>query len=384
MAKQSTSQANPLGNVPPHNSEAERATLGALLINKDAMLNVGDIIQADDFYFDTHRLIFGAMSELYHARTPIDVVNLANRLEEKGHLEAIGGRATIVDLANQVPTASHVEHYAGIVQKKSTLRKLIGAAHKMVGFGYQEEDDVESLLDMAEQELFAVSQKYLRNNFVPLNTVLGEAFDRIDKMHRDGGKLRGIPTGFKALDEKLGGLQPSDLVILAARPSMGKSALMLDIARSAAVKGKVGVGIISLEMSKEQIIDRLLCAEADVDMWKLRSGKLSDSPDNDDFPRIGEAMGILSEAPLFIDDSASANVMEIRTKARRLQMEHGLGLLIIDYLQLMHGRANTDNRTQEVSEISRELKRYCSRIKYPCPCFVPAFSCGGIAKPTNP
>lgn len=356
---------NELNAVPPHNEEAERATLGALLINKEAAIQVVDMLQPEDFYFDSNRLIYDAMLELYNQRTPFDVLNLSNRLEEKGHLDAIGGRATLVDLANGVPTASNIVHYASIVQKKSTLRKLINAAHKMIGFGYDEEAKVDELLDLAEQELFGVSQRFLRNNFVSLPSVLADAFDRIDQMHKNAGELRGVPTGFKALDDKLGGLQPSDLVILAARPSMGKSSLALDIARNVAVHAKVPVGIISLEMSKEQIIDRMLCAEADVDLWKLRTGKLSDSPTNDDFPRIGEAMGILSEAPVYIDDSAGSNIMEVRTKARRLQMEHGLGLLVIDYLQLMEGRSNTDNRTQEVAEISRALKGVARELNIP-------------------
>lgn len=354
-----------LNSVPPHNEEAERATLGALLISKDAAIRVVDMLLPEDFYHDSNRLIYDAMLELYNHRTPIDVVNLSNRLEEKGYLDAIGGRATLVDLANSVPTASNIEHYATIVQKKSTLRKLINAAHKMISFGFDEESEVNTLLDQSEQELFGVSQRYLRNNFVPINSALTDAFERIDTLHKNAGELRGVATGFKEMDDKLGGLQKSDLVILAARPSMGKSSLALDIARQVAVNQKVPVGIISLEMSKEQIIDRFLCAEADVDLWKLRTGKLSDSPGNDDFPRIGEAMGVLSEAPIFIDDSAGCNILEIRTKARRLQMEKGLGLLVIDYLQLMEGRSGSDNRTQEVSEISRGLKTMARELNIP-------------------
>lgn len=357
--------SNEVIKVPPHNLEAEKAVLGSLLIDKDAIIKVADSLNPDDFYSDKNRMVYEAMQEIYAKKEPIDVIAMANRLKEKGRLETIGGRAFLISLTNVVPTASHVQNYASIVQKKATLRRLIQAAHDILALGYEETDEVDELLDNAEQELFKVSQKYLRQNFVPLNTVLTEAFDRIDEIHKEAGKLRGVPTGFPDLDNKLGGLQKSDLVILAARPSLGKTSLALDVARNVAVRGKIPVGIFSLEMSKDQLVDRLLCAEAKVDLWKMRTGKLSDSPEQDDFPRIGQAMGILSEAPIFIDDTASLGVMEIRTKARRLQMEHGLGLLVIDYLQLMEGRANIDNRVQEIAEISRALKGIARELNIP-------------------
>jgi len=271
-----------------------------------------------------------------------------------------------MSLANIVPTASNVANYANIVQKKATLRRLIQSAQQITGWGYEETEDINIILDKAEQALFKVSQKYLRQNFIPIRSALTEAFDRIDELHREGGKLRGIPTGFVDLDNKLAGLQKSDLIIIASRPSVGKTSLALDIVRQVAVKSKIPVGIFSLEMSKEQLVDRMLCSEANVDLWKMRTGKLSDREEDDDFPRIGNAIGVLSEAPIFIDDSASSNVMEIRTKARRLQAEQDLGLLIVDYLQLMEGGSTfKDNRVQEIAEITRSLKAIARELNIP-------------------
>lgn len=352
--------------IPPHNLEAEKAVLGSLLIDKDAIVRIADLVHPDDFYQDGHRLIFDVMLELYNQREPIDILNLSNRLEEKKLLESIGGRSYLMNLANIVPTASNVSNYANIVQRKATLRRLIHSAQEITGWGYEETEDIDIVLDRAEQSLFGVSQKYLKQNFIPLRSALTEAFDRIDELHREGGKIRGIPTGFTNLDDKLAGLQKSDLIIIASRPSVGKTSLALDIARRVAIKSKIPVGIFSLEMSKEQLVDRMLCSEANVDLWKMRTGKLSDREEDDDFPRIGNAMGVLSEAPIFIDDSASANVMEIRTKARRLQAEQDLGLLIVDYLQLMEGgRASTDNRVQEIAEITRALKAIARELNIP-------------------
>ncbi|MFA6254607.1 MAG: replicative DNA helicase [Patescibacteria group bacterium] len=351
--------------IPPQNVEMEQSLLGALLIDKDAIVKIADIITGDDFYKDTHRFIFETMKELYERREPIDLLSLGSRLEEKGQLETIGGRSYLTTLANTVPTSSHVVHYAQTVQSKATLRRLLKASAEITELGYRETEDINQLLDEAEQKLFGVSQKYLKRTFIPITDVLTETFDRIDELHRDSGKLRGVPTYFTDLDNVLAGLQKSDLIILAARPSVGKTTLALDIARNVAIRAKEPVGIFSLEMSKEQLVDRLLCAEAGVDLWKMRTGKLSDQGENDDFSRINHAMGVLSEAKIYIDDSANANVMEIRTKARRLQAEHGLGLIIIDYLQLMEGRSNKENRVQEVSDISRNLKAIARELNIP-------------------
>lgn len=351
--------------LPPQNLEAEASLLGALLIDRDAMIKVADLVNPEDFYRDAHRKIFEAMLDLFKKREPIDALSLGNRLGEKEELESVGGRAAIIDLSNAVPTAAHVTHYANIVSKKATLRRLIEAASHITGLGFEQAEDVEKLLDEAEQKLFAVSQKYLKHTFTPIKDVLADAFERIDELHKEKGKLRGISTGFSSLDNMLAGLQASDLIVLAARPSVGKTTLALDIARLTALKSKTPVGIFSLEMSKEQLVDRLICAEAGVPLWKMRTGKLGDREQSDDFPRIGQALDTLSEAPIFIDDSATANIMEIRTKARRLQMEHGLGLLIVDYLQLMESRTRSDNRVQEVAEMTRALKAIARELNIP-------------------
>ena len=354
-----------LQKLPPQNIEAEQSLLGSLLIDKDAIIRIADIVGPEDFYHDKHKMIFEAILDLFRKREPIDLLTLSNRLIDKDQLETIGGRTYLVSLSNAVPTSSHVVNYAEIVQKKSTLRNLISAASEITKIGYDQEEEVIDLLDRAEQRLFSVSQGHQKQMFVPINSILNETFERIDELHKEKGKLRGIPTGYNDLDNLLAGLQKSDLLILAARPSVGKTTLALDIARNVATKHKIPVGIFSLEMSKEQLVDRLLCAEANVDLWKMRTGRLSDREEDDDFPRIGHALGVLSEAPIFIDDGAVANIMDIRTKARRLQMEHGLGLLVIDYLQLMEAKYRTDNRVQEISEISRGLKQIAKELNIP-------------------
>ena len=330
------------------------------------MIKVADVVQADDFYLDKHRRIYEAMVDLYRKSEPIDLLSLGNRLQELGDLERIGGRTELISFSNAVPSASHVVHYGEIIQKKATLRRLLQAAGQITALGYEQSEDVETLLDQAEQSLFSVSQKLTKRSFTPIRDVLADTFDRIDELHREKGKLRGIPSGFADLDNVLGGMQKSDLIILAARPSCGKTSLALDIARNAAVKYKIPVGVFSLEMSKDQCAERMLCAEARVDLWRMRNGHLSDAAGSDDFPRIGHAIGVLSEAPIHIDDSANANIMEIRTKCRRLQMEHGLGMIVIDYLQLMESRTKgSDNRVQEVAEITRGLKSIARELNVP-------------------
>ena len=264
-----------------------------------------------------------------------------------------------------VPTAANVTHYAEIVQKKATLRRLITAATNISQMGFEEEEEIDSTLDEAERALFHVSEKYNKNTFVSIRSVLDGAFERIDELHRDRGKLRGVATGYTALDQILAGFQKSDLIILAARPSCGKTALALDMARHIGVNMKVPTAFFSLEMSKEQLVDRMICAQANVDLWKLRTGRLSDKAD--DFPKIADALGKLSEAPIFIDDSANLNIMQLRTKARRLKTEHGLGMIVVDYLQLMEGRSkkSQENRVQEVAEISRGLKQIAKELDVP-------------------
>jgi len=353
--------------VPPHNNEAEAAVLGSILIDKEAVLRVADLVTPDDFYRESHADIYDAMLALFSKSEPIDIISISDRLNDAGKLEKTGGKTYLAQLAESVPTASHVVHYAKIVQRDSTLRRLIVASQEITRMGFGgDEEDVSTLLDQAEQKLFGVSQKHLKQNFVPIRDVMEEAFNRIDELHKEKGKLRGVSSGFKTIDNLLGGLQASDLVILAARPSCGKTSFALDIARNVAVRSKKAVGIFSLEMSKEQLVDRMICAEANVDLWKMRTGRLSDRPGDDDFPRIAHALGVLSDAPVFIDDSPNVNIMEIRTKVRRLQKEHGqLGLVVIDYLQLMESQTKIENRTQEISAISRSLKGIAREMNVP-------------------
>lgn len=352
--------------ISPNNLEAEQSILGSLMLDKEAIVKIADFLLPVDFYQNKHQTIFEAMLSLYENREPIDVLSISNKLEEKSKLEEIGGSSYIASLVNMVPSASHVVHYAKVVQKKAMLRRLISAADQIVEMGYSGNEDVERILDEAEQRIFKVSQKYLKQDFVPIKSILENAFNRIDELHRDDGSIRGVPSGFLDLDKVLAGFQKSDLVILAARPSIGKTTLALDIARQIGVQSKIPVGIFSLEMSSDQLIDRMLAAQAGIDLWRLRTGKLRSSGPENDFEKLNEAMGILSEAPIYIDDTASANIMEMRTMARRLQTEHNLGLIIIDYLQLMEGRKMSgDNRVQEISEISRALKQLARELNIP-------------------
>lgn len=353
------------GKIPPHNIEAEQSMLGALLVDKDAMTKIADIVGPEDFYKDAHAVLFSAMRDLYDRHEPIDLLSISNVLQEKNKLEAVGGRSSIMGLAALVPNASNVVHYARIIQKKALLRRLNTAAVEISELSYEADENVQDVIDKAESRIFAVAQKLLKKLFVPIKEILSDAFERIDELHRERGKLRGIATGFSELDDILAGLQKSDLVVLAARPSVGKTSLALDIARQAALRGKHTVAIFSLEMAKEQLVDRLICAEASVDLWKMRTGKLSDRPDSDDFLRIGHAINSLSEAKIFIDDTATATILEIKTKARRLQSEHGLDLIILDYLQLMEGQGRAEGRVQEVAEITRGLKAIARELHIP-------------------
>jgi len=357
---------NDIMKIPPQNLEAEESFLGCLLLDKDAIIKVSDQVNPIDFYKDAHRIIFEIMLDLYSKHEPFDILSLSNRLKEMKELENIGGRSYLTHLSNATATAANVEHYAKIIQRKATLRRLLSAASEITELGYHEEEDIEKLLDESEQKLFGVSQKYLKNVFSPVDSLLAGAFERLEELHRGGGKMRGIPTGFTDLDNLLTGLQKSDLIILAARPSVGKTSLAMDIARQSAVKYKTSVGVFSLEMSKEQLVDRLLCAQSNVSLWKMRSGKLSDAEGDNDFTKINNGMGQLAEAPIYIDDTPNCSIMEIRSKARRLQIEKGLDLIIIDYLQLMEGRGRYgDNRVQEVADITRGLKGIARELNIP-------------------
>jgi replicative DNA helicase len=341
--------------------------LGSLMLDKDAIIKIADLVRVNDFYKNDHNLIYETILELYEKREPIDVLSLSNRLDERKKLDDVGGSTYLASLVNSVPSASNIVHYAKLVQRKAILRRLITAAGEIVEMGYDESEDVQKVLDEAEQKLFGISQKYLKQDFIPIKSVLESAFNRIDELHKGDHAFRGIPTGYPDLDNILAGLQKSDLIILAARPSIGKTTLALDIARQVGLGAKVPVGIFSLEMGADQLVDRMLAAQAGVDLWRLRTGKLSSDGPGNDFEKISDAMGALSEIPVFIDDSGSLNIMEMRTMARRLQAEHNLGVIIVDYLQLMEGRSNRggDNRVQEISEISRGLKQLARELNIP-------------------
>ncbi|GAC1390873.1 MAG: replicative DNA helicase [Candidatus Saccharimonadales bacterium] len=350
--------------IPPQNSEAEASLLGALLIDADAIVKIADTVTKDDFYEDKHRHIYQAIMQLYDRHSPIDVLTLSDQLKSTGFIDMIGGPSYLTELTNFVPTASHVEEYADIVAQKSLRRRLIKASQEIVGLGYDEAQSLQELIENAESRLFEVSQRHVKQDVTSLETILSESFDRLDDLHKDKGKIRGVPTGFKDLDNILAGLQRSDLFILAARPSMGKTALALNIAHNVAVKAQQPVLVFSLEMSKEQLVDRMLSRESGVDAWALRTGNLTDN----DFEKIGHAMGTLSEAQIFIDDTPGITVGDLRTKARREAHQRQLGLIIVDYLQLMSGGSRfggEGNRVQEISEISRGLKGIARELNVP-------------------
>ncbi len=347
--------------VPPHSLEAEQSVLGAILIDKNAIVEVAGFLRPEHFYENSHTLIFTAMLSLYEKREPIDLVTLREVLKKKKELEGLGGVAYLSDLAAKVPTSSHIEHYGRIVKDYHTKRELIKQAGKVTEWAFDGEIDVKDVLDKTEQAIFAISQENLTQNFVQLSDALAESFDRLDELQKKSGSLRGVATGFRDLDNKLAGMQPSNLLILAARPGMGKTAMVLNMAQYVAVHEKQAVGIFSLEMSKEEVVDRLLVAQADIDAWRLKTGKLEE----EDFDKLQEAMGILGDAQIFIDDTPGASIMEMRTKARRLQVEHNVKLLVVDYLQLAYAGKSFENRVQEVSYVSQSLKNLARELKIP-------------------
>ncbi len=351
-------------SVPPQNTEAEASLLGAILIDSDAIVKVADLVRPEDFYDERHARIYEATINLYEKHSPIDVLTLSDQLRSTGMLEIVGGASYLTELTNFVPTASHADRYAGIIAEKSMRRRLIKASQAITEFGFDEASSLQELIENAETKLFEVSQRHIKQDINSIESVLSASFDRLDELHKDKGKLRGVPTGYRDLDNVLAGLQPSDLIILAARPSMGKTAFALNLAHNVAVKAGKPVLMFSLEMSKEQLVDRLLAAEAGVNAWNLRTGNLTD----DDFEKIGHAMGTLSEAQIYIDDTPGITVSDMRTKARREAHQHELGLIVVDYLQLMSGGARfggDSNRVQEISEISRGLKGIARELNVP-------------------
>lgn len=346
--------------IPPHSAEAEESCLGALLLDKDAIIAVAEFLHSDDFYDERRKSIYEACISLYEERVPIDVLTVAERLKKLKVLKQIGGSSYLAELANKVPTAAHVEHYGKIVKESATKRALMAAASRLVDLSMDESLAADELLDRAESEVFSLTQSHIFGAFTAVKEALAESFDRLDELHKQGEGLRGIPTGFKDLDDSLAGMQRSNLLVLASRPGIGKTSLALNISHNLAVKYKRPVGFFSLEMSREELVDRLLVAQADIDAWKLKTGKL----DEDDFTKLSNAMGELAEAPLYIDDTPALSILEMRTKARRLQVEVGIDLLVVDYLQLAHSR-RLENRVQEVSEISQGLKNLARELKIP-------------------
>lgn len=350
-----------IDRIPPHNIEAEQSVLGAMLLDKEAVASATEVLHKDDFYAEAHKELFDAMVSLYEMGQPVDLVTVTEQLRKRNTLEAIGGLNYVTMLSTAVPTTANVDYYIRIVEEKAILRRLIQACSLITKDSYEAAKSVEDIVDEAEKSIFDISQKRHHSGFVPISQALMEAFDHIEELYKNKGHITGVPTGFVDLDYKTAGLQPSDLILIAARPSMGKTAFALNIAQYAAVKAKVPTAIFSLEMSKEQLVNRLLCAEANVDSHKLRTGNL----DDEDWPRLAAALAPLSEAPLYIDDTPAISALELRSKARRLKIEKGLGLIVIDYLQLMQGRQNAESRQQEISEISRSLKALARELNVP-------------------
>ena len=353
--------ATALERIPPQNLDAEQSTLGSMLLEKEAIYKGAELLRPEDFYREAHRVIFEVVVHLANKGEPVDIITVSEELKQRGLLDKVGGPAYLTQLANFVPTAANVEYYANIVAEKSLLRSIISVATNIVKMGYEGAEEVDVILDRAEKEIFEISQKRNTKGFVSLRSILVETFERIEKLYESKGGVTGLPTGYPDLDRITAGFQPSDLIILAARPSMGKTTFALNLASYAAVELKIPAIIFSLEMSKEQLALKLLCSEAGVDNQRIRTGALRD----DDWPRLSHALGRLSDATLFIDDSPGISAMEIRAKARRIKAEHGLGLVIIDYLQLMQSRSRSENRQQEVSEISRSLKALARELDVP-------------------
>lgn len=346
--------------IPPQNLEAEQSVLGAILIDKDAIVGVAEFLRPQHFYKESHGAIYSAMQSLFEKREPVDLVTLSQELKEAGKLDDVGGAEYLAELANFVPTASNIVYYGQIVRDHHTKRELIKTAGKITDAAFDSVGDVAELIDVAEKSVFGISQVYQKQFFTHLKDALSETFDRLDELASGSSHLRGISSGLTDLDNILGGFQPSNLIILASRPGQGKSALALNFATYMGVREKIPVGMFSLEMSKEEVVDRLLVSQSKVDAWRLKTGRLEE----EDYTKLQDAMGVLAEAPIFIDDTPAATIMEIRTKARRLEIEQGLRFLIVDYLQLVKGR-NLENRVQEVSEISQFLKNLARELRIP-------------------
>ncbi len=347
--------------LPPQNLEAEQCVLGSVLLQQGALVKVLEILTADNFYRDAHKQIFEAMVTLFEKNEPQDIITVTNLLKDRNLLDGIGGPAYLANLTDIVPVAANIVYYAKIIRNKSVLRRLIQTCTEIASRCFDEQDDIDSLVDDAEQTIFEISRSKSSQHFQSLGTIIPETFKKVEKLAERQELITGVPTGYDDLDKITSGLQPSDLIILAGRPSMGKTALALNIAQNAAIFNKVPVAVFSLEMSKEQLGMRMLCSVSRVDSQDIRSGYIKDS----DWPKLARATGILSEAPIYIDDSPALGVLEMRAKSRRLKSEHNIGLVVVDYLQLMRGRSNAERREQEISEISRSLKAMAKELDLP-------------------
>lgn len=352
---------NTLGRIPPQNVEAEQSVLGSMLLEKEVISTITEILKCEDFYREDHREIFEAIMDLIDSAEPVDLITVSEQLKLRGTLENVGGLDYLANIASSVPTTANAKHYAKIVEEKSILRNLIRTSSEIVNMGFEASEEVSYVIDRAEKGIFDILQKRNLQGFAHIKDVLVDTFSRLEELYNNKGHITGIPTGFSDLDFKTAGLQNSDLILIAARPAMGKTAFALNIAQYAAVHAHVPVAIFNLEMSKEQLVNRMLSNEAMVDSQKMRTGKLED----DDWQKMAKALGPLSGAPIYIDDTAGTNIMEIRAKSRRLKLEKNIGLIVIDYLQLMQGRGKNENRQQEISEISRSLKILAKEINVP-------------------
>lgn len=351
--------ANP--RIPPHSLDAEESVLGSLLLDKESIFLVAPLIASHDFYKDAHQRIYQSILELYEKGEPIDLVTLTDALKRAKSLTKVGGSAYLARLVERTATSVHTEAHAKIIKGLSSKRQLIKHASSLVEIAFDEGVDSKLLLDKAEKSIFSLSQNFLAQNFTSIKDALADSFDRLDELHKQAGSLRGVPSGYKSIDDTLAGMQKSNLIVLAARPGLGKTAFALNIAQKASIDHNVKVGFFSLEMSKEELVDRLLVGQGDIDAWRLKTGRLSDQ----DFTKLSDAMGKLAEASLYIDDSPGQSILEMRTKARRLQAEHGLDLLIVDYLQLAVSSRRWDSRVQEVTDISQGLKNLARELKIP-------------------
>lgn len=347
--------------MPPHNMEAEQAVLGAIFLDNEALITCTEIIRSEDFYRTAHQRIFQVMEDLAERGEPVDLVTVTDELKDKKILDEIGGVTYLADLANAVPTAANVEYYAKIIEEKATLRRLIRTATKIVSDGYAQEDEIHSILAEAEKGIMEISQRKMRGGFVSIKDVLLETYDRIEMLSNRQGEVTGVPSGYKDLDQMTSGFQPSDLIIIAARPSVGKTAFALNVAQNVAARAGKTVAIFSLEMAASQLVSRMICAEGNIDANKMRTGFLGE----EDWQKLTMAFGTLSKAPIFIDDTAGITTTEIRSKCLRLKAEHGIGMVLIDYMQLIQGRGRGDSRQQEISEISRTLKMLARELDCP-------------------